>query len=231
MLDITKEKNSNFLSRYVAEEMASRLEFIALKPAKIAIVGEEGGYQEQLLKEKYPHAEIITQTNSINSSTFPVDLIFANLVLPWVPLQETLNHWKNVLRPEGMLMFSTLGPDTLKEMAEWRGVTVLPTLMDMHDLGDALVQTRFSDPVLDVERLTIAYNQKEQLIQEMCANHMIVTVTGAENPSCPREEHYTLTFELVFGHVWMPHPKMECAESDPGVVKIPLSHLRGRKNA
>jgi malonyl-CoA O-methyltransferase len=66
-----------------------------------------------------------------------------------------------VLRPGGLLLFSTFGPDTLKELrAAWRaadGHTHVSRFIDMHDLGDALVRAGLGEPVMDMEHLTLTY--------------------------------------------------------------------------
>ena len=73
-----------------------------------------------------------------------VDLIFANFLLPWHnDFTVLLREWKRVLRPDGLLMLTALGPDTLRE---WRGTFAeahLPLLVDMHDIGDVLLQEGF----------------------------------------------------------------------------------------
>ena len=91
-----------------------------------------------------------------------IDLLWSNLALQWVnePL-HAFAEFRRVLAPGGLLMFSTFGPDTLKELREaYRGTdahTHVNRFIDLHDLGDMLVQSGFADPVMDMEHLTLTY--------------------------------------------------------------------------
>jgi malonyl-CoA O-methyltransferase len=93
-----------------------------------------------------------------------VDLVFSNATLQWCnDLDRTFAELLRVLRPGGLLMFTTFGPDTLRELrAAWAvadGFTHVSPFLDMHDIGDALVRARFADPVMDAERLTLTYGR------------------------------------------------------------------------
>ena len=86
------------------------------------------------------------------------DLIFSNLMIQWCQPQDTLfGEFHRVLRPGGLLMFTTFGPDTLQELREcWTRAddcVHVNTFVDMHDIGDALLQARLADPVVDAERI------------------------------------------------------------------------------
>jgi malonyl-CoA O-methyltransferase len=90
------------------------------------------------------------------------DMIWSNLALNWADTPEAVfaECWR-ALRPGGVFMFSTAGPDTLMELRDAyaavdRHVHV-NRFMDMHDLGDCLVHTRFADPVMDMEYITLSY--------------------------------------------------------------------------
>ena len=100
------------------------------------------------------------------------DLIVSNATLQWCnDLGATFTECLRVLRPGGLLMFTTFGPDTLKELrAAWSSVdgdSHVSPFPDMHDVGDALVHARFADPVMDVERLTVTYAQVRDLMADL----------------------------------------------------------------
>lgn len=152
-----------------------------------------------------------------------VDLLWSNLSIQWCnQLDSAFAEMRRVLKPQGLLMFSTLGPDTLKELraaSSDDGHTHVSQFIDMHDIGDALVRAGFSDPVLDVERYTLTYDDVLDLMRDLKA-------IGAHNAAAGRRkglagrafidhirqryENYRqqgklpATYEVVFGHAWCP---------------------------
>jgi len=87
-----------------------------------------------------------------------VQLLWSNMALHWVQdPRAALAEFQRVLAPEGLLMFSTLGPDTLKELRAVAGKGRVHSFADMHDLGDWLVAAGFSAPVMDSETINLAY--------------------------------------------------------------------------
>jgi|GEM_PF-6285285 len=107
----------------VMKEMLSRLDYIVLKPELILAV------ESDELQQRYPEAKIVDSV----SEEYSVDLIIANLVQN--NLETEIQAWRRLLKPNGLLMFSTFG-------------------VEMHDIGDALLRAGFSDPVMDVEPIT-----------------------------------------------------------------------------
>jgi malonyl-CoA O-methyltransferase len=122
-----------------------------------------------------------------------------------------------VLAPEGLLMFSTLGPDTLKELRAAAGGTRVHAFTDMHDLGDMLVACGFSAPVMDMELLTIAYRSPGALLDDLrrsgqtsaradrargLAGRRFAEQLRASLGVAPRA-----TFEVVYGHAWKAVPR------------------------
>jgi malonyl-CoA O-methyltransferase len=94
------------------------------------------------------------------------DLVWSNLAFHWFDdAPAAIDEWYRVVRPNGLLMFSALGVDTLRELRA-AGVS-LPGLPDMHDIGDALVGAGFAEPVMDTERLTVTWEDPARLLADL----------------------------------------------------------------
>lgn len=165
---------------------------------------------------------LCADTDQLPLGSQSVDLIFSNLTLQWCDnLDNTFAEIQRVLKPEGLLMFSTLGPDTLKELREcWQivddRVHVHP-FIDMHDVGDALLRNTFSDPVIDMEMITMTYQDARTLMRDLKA-------IGAHNASTAGSKGLTgkqhfkqmldayeihrdkgvlpATYEVIYGQAW-----------------------------
>jgi len=151
-----------------------------------------------------------------------LDLVVSNLTLQWCPnLDQTFAEIRRVLKPDGLFMFSTLGPDTLKELRQsWKTVdrnAHVHTFIDMHDVGDALLRAQFADPVMDMETITLTYKDASKLMQDLKS-------LGAHNASAARTKGLTgrhrlqsmlaayekfrrdgvlpATYEVVYGQAW-----------------------------
>jgi len=156
-----------------------------------------------------------------------VDLVWSNLALQWVNQpQRAFAEMRRVLAPGGLLMFSTFGPDTLKELrAAYQGAdryTHVHAFIDMHDIGDLLVHTGFAEPVMDMETITLTYADVRALMRDLKAIGAH-NVTAGRNPSLSaratlaaaernyetlrRDGRLPATFEVVYGHAWVPRPR------------------------
>lgn len=204
------------LHREVVLEMASRLDFMTLQPKTILVNGE---VEKELMLERYPNAQV----DIIFLKDHSVDLIFSNLALPGsLDFQAQFKKWFQLLKPNGLLLFSTFGPDTLKELSH-HGLS----LMDMHHVGDELIHANFVDPVLDVENITVTYSELAKLNQELFEMGMI----ARELSDLTLNEHhqYVLTYEVIYAHAFAPALTERMDET--GVVKIPLSRIgKSEKN-
>lgn len=150
-----------------------------------------------------------------------VGLVWSNLMLNWLhdPL-PALREIHRVLEVGGMVMFSTLGPDTLKELRAALPSTAgerVHRFIDMHDLGDALVQAGFSDPVMDMEMVTLTYGDLDALLRDLrnsgaanAASGRPRGLTGKASWAAARTAYQALardgrlpaTFEVIQGHAW-----------------------------
>jgi malonyl-CoA O-methyltransferase len=255
-MSVTKQEESRnlppaALAQAVGEEMLARLAWVTLQPKMILTMGSETGHEAGLLQARYPAAEVVVQrvdyarlkNAAPQAESMPtllslpaqsVDLIFANLVLPWVADRDALlREWRRVLKPEGLLMFSSLGPDTLAALRAPLGDYLLPDCVDMHETGDALTRARFADPVMDVEFVTLTYREAAQCLLEMQASGMLAgdcSLAELTEAALPRWENGRLAmlFEVVYGHAFGPDVNVDHTADEAGTVRIPLAHLRRR---
>ncbi len=156
-----------------------------------------------------------------------VDMIWSNLALQWCnDLPATFVELRRALKVDGLLMFSSFGVDTLRELrAAFDGVdghSHLSRFADMHDIGDMLVNAGFADPVMEMERITLTYDDVRSVMQDLKS-------IGAHNATAGRApgmmgkaawqrvmENYEklrrdgklpATFEIIYGHAWKSAPK------------------------
>jgi len=151
-----------------------------------------------------------------------VDVVFSSLMLQWCePLSAALAEVRRVLKPDGFFAFSTFGPDTLNELrSAWAsadGYNHVNGFIDMHDVGDALVQAGLTEPVLDVDRIAVDYADVLALMRDLKA-------IGAHNVTAGRPRALTgrarftrmqqayeafrrdgglpATYEIIYGASW-----------------------------
>ena len=264
------------LQREVGERLLDRLDLVRLRPQRILDLGCGTGVGSRALMKRYPKAEIVALDLSTamlrkarkrapllrrlpavcaDAERLPLrpasfDLIFSNLTLQWCyDLDATFTGLVRSLRPEGLLMFSTFGPDTLTELRQsWASVDQNPhvnAFIDMHDIGDAMVRAAFADPVMDVERFTLTYSQPRDLMRDLKA-------IGAHNVSPGRRKSLTgkqslaameaayegfraedgrlpASYEVVYGHAWAPR-EMPQRRGGAGEAFIPIGRI-GRRGS
>lgn len=159
------------------------------------------------------------------------DMLWANMVLHNSDRpQGLLQQWHQLLAVDGFLMFSCLGPDTLRELAEvylskaWPPATHAFT--DMHDWGDMLVQAGFAEPVMDMERITLTYADADSLLAEcrllgrnlhrerfagLRGKQWLAQLKAALLSLAKPEQdgRLTLTIEVIYGHALKPVPRLK----------------------
>ena len=170
------------------------------------------------------------------------DLVVANQLLPWTPdPQRVFAEVSRVLKKGGVFAFAALGPDSLREIDRaWAAVDAgvhVNRFADMHDIGDGLVRAGLADPVLDVDRLHVSYENLGKLFADL-------TQTGARNTLADRARGLTgkgrframaaalesrgpgggilLDLELVYGHCWGAGPKNDPTDWRIDASQIPL---------
>lgn len=172
-------------------------------------------------------------------------MVWSNLMLHW--LDEPLPAFREmyrVLDVGGLLMFSSFGPDTLKELrASFSdGYVHTQRFADMHDYGDMLLECGFSDPVMDVEVLTMTYPNLDDLLGELrqngagCAMHerrrglmgrAEWQTTRARYEKLANEGRLPATFEVVYGHAWKAQATQKKNADGAAIVRFdPKQRLR-----
>ena len=215
--------------------MLERLDYVKLYPARILDAGS--GPPQRTLAKRYPSAAIIALDFSLDMlrsarswrdlfrknlsvcgdmqrlplADASVELVWSNMALHWLaePL-AALREFERVLAPEGLVMFSTLGPDTLKELRVAAGPDRVHAFHDMHDLGDMLVAAGFSAPVMDMEMLTLAYPAADGLLSDLRSSGQ--TSARSDRPRGLTGKGFAArlraglasqaSFEVVYGHAW-----------------------------
>jgi malonyl-CoA O-methyltransferase len=149
------------------------------------------------------------------------ELLWSNLMFHWLPnAQDSVDEWYRVIQPGGLVSFTALGVDTFKELREI-GLPLM-ALPDMHDIGDLLVKSGFSEPVMDQQKLVLTYTDSVKLIEEVSSfgghvqrnrakglvsdRHWRKAVEAVEALRAP-DGKISLTTEIVFGHTWCPAQK------------------------
>lgn len=254
------------LAKEVSNRLISRLSLIRFQPKSMLDLGAGTGILTHQLERQFPKVPLyviditlpmLTQARrhkpwfssqryivaDAHTLPFPdhsIDFICSNFLFEWTPdINKIIAEIYRVMKPGGLLLFSTLGRDTLKELKQsWASVDhdihVNP-LPDMHDIGDNLVQAGFQDPVVDMEFFTLRYPTVKHLIRELknlgsipvqTNNHL----TGKTHWQS-MEKHYlnnytsanriNATFEIIYGHAFIPMQK----KTEQGTL-IPLTLLR-----
>lgn len=257
----------------IGQRLIDRLDLMRLQPKLVVDLGCGIGNFSKQLEQRYRKAEVLAIDMSLGmlqvaqqkkpwrtrqhfisaeASQLPladhsVDLVFSNLLLHWcTDLKSLLHELKRVLKPEGLFLFSTLGPDTLQELRHsWATVdtkTHVHAFADMHDLGDWLVQTKFVDTVMDRDNITLTYQSINNLMHDLknMGTHNLAAdrATGLTTPRQLRRmlnayETYRnadgvlpATVEVIYGHAWGPPLSTNTVANPAGEVYIPVGHIR-----
>jgi malonyl-CoA O-methyltransferase len=250
---------SPWLHEEVARRMEERLQWIVLKPRQwVHWEPLQGGLQAQaLLTRRYPkaesfvvqnHAEQMQAAQKIISKPWwsltcwrsakvrfeapaqPVQMLWANMALHMASdPQALMTRWSGLVAPDGFLMFSCLGPDTLRELHTLFAAMGWPApsheFTDMHDWGDMLVRAGFSEPVMDMQRITLTFTSPQRLLQELRTMgrnlhparfgslrgrawlaRLHTTMDSSLRQAIPGGQ-LQLTFEIIYGHAFKPMPR------------------------
>jgi len=262
------------LQKKIAERLVARLDFVTVRPEQIIDIGSGTGTTSGFLARKYRNARVVQLDLSQmmlrksrrkgawffsrqhyicgDAEYLPIapgmmDMVFSSLAYQWCnDLDLAFGEAKRILRPNGLFIFATLGPDTLKELREsWAAADAamhVHTFFDMHDIGDALVRAGMEGVVMDVESVTMTYPDCIGLMRDL-------KDLGSRNASLDRQGGLTgkgklkqmlaayekyrqegklpATYEIVYGHAWAPaHGR---SEQSGRIAYVPVDTLRSRR--
>jgi malonyl-CoA O-methyltransferase len=246
----------------VARRMAERLQIMKRVPTVVIDWWSRSGASSELLRAAYPKAQQLRvepaavmqqppkaaapwwsaqrwrSADAVAESSVPdgqAQLLWANMMLHAVADPGALlAQWRRALSMEGFVMFSTLGPDTLRTLREtyreagW-GVAHAP-FVDMHDLGDMLVRAGFADPVMDQEMLRLTWATPAALRAELrslglnadparCAGlrtprwraRLDAALVERAHQHTENDGRIALEFEIIYGHAFNPPPRLAVA--------------------
>ncbi len=229
ILDLGCSRGASF-SELSVRYPAAQLLGLDVSPAMLDMGGEQRPAWQRWLGFGKPSGPLAADATKIPLKSRSTALVWSNLLLHWLddPL-PALAEAHRVLEVGGLLMFSTLGPDSLQELrtAFADGYAHTQRFIDMHDLGDMLVGCGFADPVMDMEVITLTYADIDAMFAELraagssCAmkarRH---SLTGRGTFAAARKAYEAMrrdgklpaTFEVVYGHAW----KVEAKQSADG---------------
>ena len=238
------DPQDTILARRSGEELVERLGLLNFVPEVILDLGCGAGTESRTLAERFSAAYVVgldicplplhTQSSERNwvpvtgnANTLPFakatfDLVFANLVLPWCNPDAALKEVRRILKPGGVVVFSTLGPDTLAELrVAWEYVDDHPhvhSFADMHNVGDALLGAGFTEPVVDTDRVYFSYGELKKLVDDLRALGATNAMTGrrrsltgkdrwqafadAYHSNALQQGRLQATFEVVYAVAW-----------------------------
>jgi len=229
-----------FLQNEIANRLAEKLKVISIKPQTIIDLGSGTGLLSNKTAEIFPNANLIcvdfaqqsllknSQNLKVCANAYElpfasnsVDFIVSNLMMQWCPdLKALFNECFRVLKPEGLILFTTFGPDTLKELKRsWSAVDSsahVNDFIDMHDIGDQMLQSGFQSPIMEMENITLTYEKVLDLMHDLKSigaqnvNNRSKTLTGKTKfkkmiemyESYRTDGKLPATYEVIYGHAW-----------------------------
>lgn len=181
----------------------------------------------RLLGRSHSQHFVCGDAESMPLANESIDAVISSATLQWCNPEKVCREVARILKPTGLFMFTTFGPDTLKELrSAFRAVDDQPHInefVDMHDLGDMLVAAGFADPVMDQETITLTYADLKSMMRELkgigAHNVMPDRRRGLMGKThwqrlahayekfrlgAPFDGRLPSSYEVVYGHAWKP---------------------------
>ncbi|WP_190600631.1 malonyl-ACP O-methyltransferase BioC [Candidatus Vesicomyidisocius sp. SY067_SCS001] len=232
--------NHAFLQKEIAIRLDKKLNTISSKADIILDLGAGTGLLSKQLTKCFLKSKIICidfsqkslkynpSSNKIcaNANYLPllnnsIDIITSNLMMQWCPdLNILFSECFRVLKNDGLFLFSTFGPDTLKELKNsWSVVDDkmhVNTFIDMHDIGDQMLLNRFKNPVMEMETWTLTYQTVIDLLHDLKAIGAQTVIKRSKSltgknkfqlmikmyESYKNNGKLPVTYEVIYGHAW-----------------------------
>ena len=255
------------LQREIGDRLVGRLDYIKLNPRRVLDLGAGTGHVAELLLDRYRKADVWAadfapamlrkvrkrggwrrrpRTVCADAGALPwcdasFDLVVSNLMLQWcVPLDRYFAEIRRVVAADGLLMFSTFGPDTLRELRQaWGSVDAgqhVHEFPDMHDVGDSLLATGFSGPVMDMEMVTMTYSDLLGLMHDLKSIGAVNAAEERRRGLLGRQAFRLLersyeqfrtseallpaSYEIVYGHAWVPDAPAPTQLKENAIISI-----------
>lgn len=262
----------------VETRLLEQVEYAKASPQRILDIGAGPGGASLALKKRWPQAQVIAldlalpmlrearrragwwrpkfacvnaDANALPLPDASVDLLVSNLCMQWIAdLPALFSEWRRVLAPGGLLLCSTFGPDTLRELraafAQADAGEHVSPFAPIQTVGDAMLAAGFRDPVLHSDTFTLTYRDARDLMREL---HTI----GAGNALTTRRRSLTgkqrmrdaiaaydsfrqpdgllpATYEVFYAHAFGPDPgQPRRGGRDGEIAAVPLSRIPIRR--
>lgn len=254
------------LPREIADRLLEHMSIMRIQPTTIIDTSSRLGYSSQGLSQQYSQADVYrvdladkmlagevercvavcADVEQLPFADSMADVIFSNLQLHAInDFTQTFLDFRRILKPGGLLIFSVFGPDTLKELRS-SFVDDAPhvySFVDMHDIGDALVHCGFSDPVMEMEKMTLTYTSLNDLFADLkgCAWQNAAVARSKQlytkkkwqamldnYQQFKQGDKYPASFEIIYGHAWVGGEKSLTGLNENGEAVIPISSIKKR---
>jgi malonyl-CoA O-methyltransferase len=262
------------LEQEVGLRLLERLEFHRLAPQRILDLGCGTGRTSAALKARFRKAQVIGLDSSrmmlaqlqrrsallrplravcADFAALPLpdrssELIISNMALQWsTDLEPLFAEIRRVLAPGGMLLFSTLGPASFRELrtalADCDASASGREFADILDVGNALVAAGFQEPVMDAERITLNYPDSRALVTELGATgsalllnakHNLAEIVDCLDTAYQRfrvDGRFPVSYEIVYGAAFGPGEGQPRKTAQGDVVTFSVESLRGSRRS